>query len=130
MQSSRIRSLWSRIPEKAYRRSSCPEFLNRFDEITLFKPLSENDLLQVVDLMIAGVNKTLYSQKIKVILVDDAKRILVSAGYDPRLGARPMRRIIQKVVENTVAKKMLSGEATAGSEIIITAETVQNIVGS
>ncbi len=107
-----------------------PEFLNRFDEITLFKPLSENDLLQVVDLMVAGVNKTLYSQKIKVILADDAKRILVSAGYDPRLGARPMRRIIQKVVENTVAKKMLSGEATAGSEIIITAETVQNIVGS
>jgi ATP-dependent Clp protease ATP-binding subunit ClpC len=107
-----------------------PEFLNRFDEITIFKPLSESDLLQVVDLMIAGVNKTLASQKIKVSIMDDAKRILVSAGYDPRLGARPMRRIIQKVVENTVAKKMLSGEAAAGSEIIITADIVQDIVGN
>ena len=107
-----------------------PEFLNRFDEITIFKPLSESDLLQIVDLMIAGVNKTLASQKIKVSIMDDAKRILVSAGYDPRLGARPMRRIIQKVVENTVAKKMLSGEAAAGSEIIITADIVQDIVGN
>ena len=62
--------------------------------------------------------------------MDDAKRILVSAGYDPRLGARPMRRIIQKVVENTVAKKMLSGEAAAGSGIIITADIVQDIVGN
>ena len=107
-----------------------PEFLNRFDEITIFKPLSESDLLQIVDLMVAGVNKTLASQKIKVSIMDDAKRILVSAGYDPRLGARPMRRIIQKVVENTVAKKMLSGEAAAGSEIIITADIVQDIVGN
>lgn len=106
-----------------------PEFLNRFDEITMFRPLGQNELLQIVDLMIRGVNKTLANQKITVNVTDEAKIMLVQAGYDPRLGARPMRRIIQKVVENTVAKMMLSGEASAGSTILITPEIVNQVVG-
>lgn len=106
-----------------------PEFLNRFDEITVFSPLGQEELLQIVGLMIRGVNKTLAGQKITVEVTDEAKIMLVQAGYDPRLGARPMRRIIQKVVENTVAKKMLSGEAAAGSNILITPEIVSQIIG-
>jgi len=66
-----------------------PEFLNRFDEIVTFVPLGKNELLEVVDLMIAGVNKTLALQKVSVSVDDDAKMMLVEKGYDPRLGARP-----------------------------------------
>jgi ATP-dependent Clp protease ATP-binding subunit ClpC len=97
-----------------------PEFLNRFDEIVLFGPLGKDELLQVVDIIVSGVNKTLANQKIRVEVETDAKASLVAAGYDPRLGARPMRRVVQRVVENNVAKKVLSGEAAGGSVIKIT----------
>lgn len=94
-----------------------PEFINRFDEIVVFKPLGRKELLQVIDLMIAGVNKTLALQKVSVAVDEEAKVLLVEKGYDPRLGARPMRRVVQKAVENTVAKKMLIGEVAPGSVI-------------
>lgn len=105
-----------------------PEFLNRFDEIVVFRPLNKDELMQVVDLMIAGINKTLAVQKIKVSVADDAKKYLVEAGYDPRLGARPMRRVVQRAVENTIAKRMLSGEVEPGSTVEITLDQVQQIV--
>lgn len=99
-----------------------PEFLNRFDEIVLFRPFTKEELLQVLDLILAGVNKTLAQQKVSVVVEPDAKQFLVERGYDPRLGARPMRRVVQKAVENTVAKQMLSGSAMPGSELVITLE--------
>ena len=101
-----------------------PEFLNRFDEIVVFEPLSKDDLKQIIDLMMAGVNRTLAPQKINVELTAGAKEMLAELGYDPQLGARPMRRVIQKVVENTIARKMLMGEAGAGSVIMIDEQTV------
>lgn len=101
-----------------------PEFLNRFDEIVTFKPLEKEELLQVVDLMIAGVNKTLALQKITVAVELEAKKLLVEKGYDPRLGARPMRRVIQRIVENNVAKAILAGKVQAGATITITASQV------
>ena len=101
-----------------------PEFLNRFDEIVVFEPLSKDDLKQIIDLMIAGVNRTLAPQKINVDLTAGAKEMLAELGYDPQLGARPMRRVIQKVVENTIARKMLMGEAGAGSVIMIDEQIV------
>ncbi|MBR3252729.1 ATP-dependent Clp protease ATP-binding subunit [Candidatus Saccharibacteria bacterium] len=97
-----------------------PEFLNRFDEICLFSPLSKEDLLKVLDLMIASTNKTLSNQKISVVVTDEAKQILIEKGYDPKMGARPMRRIVQKTVENIVASAILSGAATPGSTLTIT----------
>ncbi|MGO3702065.1 MAG: AAA family ATPase [Candidatus Saccharimonadales bacterium] len=106
-----------------------PEFLNRFDEIVLFRPLEKPELLQVIDLILAGVNKTLALQKVQVHVADDAKRLLVDRGYDPRLGARPMRRVVQRAVENTVAKAMLSGTVTPGSVIEITREQVEQTLG-
>lgn len=102
-----------------------PEFLNRFDEVCIFTPLSKEDLLKVADLMIASTNKSLANQKISVKLDDGAKRLLVEHGYDPQLGARPMRRIIQKTVENLVAKAILAGEANTGEELQITAEDIK-----
>ena len=101
-----------------------PEFLNRFDEVCLFKPLSKEDLMQVLDLMIASTNKTLAAQKISVELDADAKQILIEKGYDPKMGARPMRRIVQKTVENIVAAAILAGHATPGSTLKITANEI------
>jgi ATP-dependent Clp protease ATP-binding subunit ClpC len=105
-----------------------PEFLNRFDEIVVFRPLNKPELLRVVDLMIADVNKTLAVQKVTVQVDDDARALLVDRGYDPKLGARPMRRVIQRVVENNVAKAMLSGVIGPGSTITISASQVEDTV--
>jgi ATP-dependent Clp protease ATP-binding subunit ClpC len=102
-----------------------PEFLNRFDEIVTFKPLGKDELLQVVDLMIDSVNKTLALQKITVEVDQGAKRLLVDKGYDPRLGARPMRRVIQRVIENNVARAILAKRVGAGSTIMISAGDVE-----
>lgn len=101
-----------------------PEFLNRFDEICLFKPLSKDDLLKILDLILKSVNKSLAPQKISVSLDDAAKSILVEKGYDPKMGARPMRRVVQKSVENIVAAAIISGRATPGSTLHITPDEI------
>ena len=107
-----------------------PEFLNRFDEVVVFTPLGKPELLQVIDLIIKGVNKTLALQKVSVAVDDDAKALWVERGYDPRLGARPMRRVVQRAVENTVAKEMLGGNVAAGSTISITRAQVEQALGA
>lgn len=107
-----------------------PEFLNRFDEIVTFRPLSKEELVQVIDLILAGINKTMALQNITVNVAEDAKLVLVDRGYDPRLGARPMRRVVQRAVENTVAKQMLSGTVAPGSVIEISREQVEQILGA
>ena len=106
-----------------------PEFLNRFDEIVVFRPLEKPELVQVIDLILAGINKQMASQKVSINVADDAKILLVERGYDPRLGARPMRRVVQRAVENLVAKQMLSGTIAPGTEIKITREDIQRMLG-
>jgi ATP-dependent Clp protease ATP-binding subunit ClpC len=91
--------------------------VNRFDEVVLFRPLTPDELLEVVDLLISEVNKSLNRQKVSVALTEDAKTWLVEKGYDPRLGARPMRRMVQRSVENIVAKKLLENETSPGEVI-------------
>ncbi|HSX17385.1 MAG TPA: AAA family ATPase [Patescibacteria group bacterium] len=105
-----------------------PEFLNRFDEIVLFRPLKPEELVQVIDIILKSVNKNLSTQKVSVTVDEDAKRLLVDAGYDPRLGARPMRRVVQRVVENIVANQMLSGKAGPGAQIRVAAADVQTML--
>lgn len=107
-----------------------PEFLNRFDEIVVFRPFTQGELVQVLDMILAGVNKTLETQKVSVSVDDDAKKFLVEKGYDPRLGARPMRRVVQKAVENIVAKEMLSGAVGAGDALRITLDDVERVYGN
>lgn len=107
-----------------------PEFLNRFDEIVVFRPLDKKELIQVVDLILTGINKQMELQKVSVSVDDDAKALLVDRGYDPRLGARPMRRMVQRAVENLVAKQMLAGSVEPGSTIQITKEQVKSILDS
>jgi ATP-dependent Clp protease ATP-binding subunit ClpC len=94
-----------------------PELLNRFDEMVLFRPLNPGELAQVVQLMLGSVNKTLANQNISVELTPAAINKIVEVGNDPRLGARPMRRTLQKAVEDTVAQKILKGEVQAGGHI-------------
>ncbi len=96
-----------------------PEFLNRFDELVVFKPLTQDDLLQVIDIIIAGINKTLSTQKVQVVLSQEAKIWLVTKGYDVKLGARPMRRMAQRYVENVVAKRLLDGSVVPGGDVIL-----------
>jgi ATP-dependent Clp protease ATP-binding subunit ClpA len=105
-----------------------PEFLNRFDEIVLFRPLTKEELLQVVDIIMASVNNNLARQKASVTLDDDAKRWLVEKGYDERLGARPLRRVVQRSVENIVAKKILESTFQPGDELHLTVQDLEQEV--
>jgi ATP-dependent Clp protease ATP-binding subunit ClpC len=96
-----------------------PELLNRFDEIVLFRPLKPEELLQVVALMMAEVNKTLANQNISVELTPAAAGKIVEAGYDPRLGARPMRRMLQRTVEDSIAARILAGQTNPGDHVVL-----------
>lgn len=104
-----------------------PEFLNRFDEVVLFRPLNQDELIQVIDLIIAGINKTLDNQKVRVTLTDNAKKWLVSKGYDSKLGARPMRRMVQRYVENILAKRLLERSTVSGGEVHLDVADFENI---
>ncbi|MBR5389087.1 ATP-dependent Clp protease ATP-binding subunit [Candidatus Saccharibacteria bacterium] len=97
-----------------------PEFINRFDEICVFTPLTKQDLVKIVELNMKSINKTLEPQKIKVALGEGAAEELAEQGYDPKMGARPLKRTMQKTVENIVAMKVLEGQAESGAEILIT----------
>lgn len=105
-----------------------PEFLNRFDEIILFRPLTTDELMQVVDLLMNSLNKRLSAQKVVVSLTPAAKQLLAQTGYDPRLGARPLRRVVQRAVENLVAQRMLAGNVPPGSTIQFDAPDIQRIL--
>jgi ATP-dependent Clp protease ATP-binding subunit ClpA len=96
-----------------------PELLNRFDEIVLFRPLKPEELVQVVNLMMTEINKTLAAQNISVELTPAATTQIVQAGYDPRLGARPMRRMLQRTVEDSIADKILRNEANPGDHVVL-----------
>ncbi len=98
-----------------------PELLNRFDEMVLFRPLNPEELSQVVGLMLNEINQTLANQNISVELTPAAVQKVVMAGNDPRLGARPMRRTLQKAVEDVVAQKILKQEAQPGDHITLDA---------
>lgn len=96
-----------------------PELLNRFDEMVLFGPLQPKELGQVVALMMREINQTLANQNISVELTPAAIQKVVEAGYDPRLGARPMRRTLQRGVEDAVAQKILRKEIAAGDHVML-----------
>ena len=96
-----------------------PELLNRFDEIVLFRPLNQGELGQVVALMMKGINQTLSNQNISVELTPAAVQKVVETGYDARLGARPMRRALQRAVEDGIANRILRGETRPGDHVVL-----------
>jgi ATP-dependent Clp protease ATP-binding subunit ClpB len=96
-----------------------PEFLNRIDEIIVFKPLSEAQLMEIVRLLLQGVERRLAESRISLEVTDAARAFVAREGYDPQYGARPLRRAIQRSIENPLAKKLLAGEFSAGDTIRI-----------
>ena len=99
-----------------------PEFLNRLDETIMFKPLTKDNIYDIIDLLIADVNKRLDDKEIQIALTDAAKSYIVDAGYDPTYGARPLKRYLQKNVETLAAKLMLQGDVGAQDTIVIDVE--------
>lgn len=96
-----------------------PEFLNRLDEIILFKPLSKDNIAWIIDLMIQDLNRRIGDKELKIELTDAAKKFVVDRGYDPIYGARPLKRYLQKHVETLAAKIILGDEVRAGNTIVI-----------
>jgi ATP-dependent Clp protease ATP-binding subunit ClpB len=96
-----------------------PEFLNRLDEIIMFKPLTKDNIGGIVDLVIDDLNKRLVDKELKIELREDAKDFIVDNGYDPAFGARPLKRYVQKTVETLVAKLILAGDLNTGDTIVI-----------
>ena len=100
------------------RASFRPEFLNRLDEIIMFKPLTKENIGSIIDLMVADLNRRLAAQEIHLELTAEAKDYLIEGGYDPVYGARPLKRFLQKNVETLAARLILSGEVTMEDTIL------------
>ncbi len=99
-----------------------PEFLNRLDEIIMFKPLTKENIGSIVDLMIADVNKRLEDKEISIELTPEAKSFVIDGGYDPTYGARPLKRYLQKHVDTLAAKLILEGNVGTGDVILLQVE--------
>ena len=99
-----------------------PEFLNRIDDVIVFHQLSKNEIVEIVDLMIAGLEKRLMDMDMAIELTTAAKDLLAERGYDPQLGARPLRRTIQRELEDPLSEKMLFGELLPGSIVVVDVE--------
>lgn len=99
-----------------------PEFLNRLDEMIMFKPLTKDNIYDIIDLLVADVNQRLAEKEICIALTEAAKNYVVEGGYDPTYGARPLKRYLQKHVETLAARLMLQGDVGAQETIVIDAE--------
>jgi ATP-dependent Clp protease ATP-binding subunit ClpC len=105
--------------ESELRSTFRPEFLNRIDEIIIFQALTQEQLLDIVDLEVRKVAQRIVAQGISIELTPKAREWLATEGYDPQFGARPLRRVIQRTVENPLAKRLLAGEFRAGDVVLV-----------
>ena len=99
-----------------------PEFLNRLDEIIMFKPLTKDNISHIVELLVKSLNRRLADSELSIRLTDEAKAMIIEGGYDPLYGARPLKRYLQKYVETLSAKLILSGQVGEGDTIEIAVE--------
>jgi len=102
----------------ALKKSFRPEFLNRIDEVIVFHELTMDEVVSIVDLMLLRVREQLKSQALDLVLTEPAKKMLAEQGYDPTLGARPLRRAIQRLLEDQLSEKVLFGEFSANTTIV------------
>jgi ATP-dependent Clp protease ATP-binding subunit ClpC len=100
-----------------------PEFLNRIDDVIVFHQLSEVEIIKIVDLMIANLDERLRSRDMGIELTPAAKALLAKRGYDPLLGARPLRRCIQREIEDVLSEKILFGDVKAGEITLVDVKT-------
>jgi ATP-dependent Clp protease ATP-binding subunit ClpB len=101
------------------RKSMRPEFLNRIDEVIMFRPLSQNDIRSIVDLQIAELSERLVDRGIQLSASPEALAYLAEKGYDPQFGARPVKRLIQKEVLNELSKALLAGKVTKDEPVVL-----------
>lgn len=99
-----------------------PEFLNRIDDVIVFHQLTEKEIVEIVDLMVAKVDDRLKEKDMGLVLTDTAKALLAEKGYDPLLGARPLRRTIQREIEDPLSEKLLFGEILPGNLVVVSVE--------
>jgi ATP-dependent Clp protease ATP-binding subunit ClpB len=105
-----------------------PEFLNRVDEIVLFKPLTLQEIERIVELQIADVRARLADRRVELELSDTATRLIAREGYDPVYGARPLRRFIQREVETRIGRALISGEIGEGARISVESDGEELLV--
>ena len=103
-----------------------PEFLNRVDDIVIFRPLGEDQLAHIIDLRLTDLKKLLADRKITLELTDEAKRQLMLTGYDRAYGARPLKRALQRLVQDPLALKILDGEVLHGDQVVVDADPLNN----
>ncbi len=108
--------------EEALKKTFRPEFLNRIDEIIIFDPLTPEQIKQIVDLQVKDVQRRLDERGITLVLTDAAREWLARVGYDSVFGARPLRRAVQRYIENALSRRVLAGEFTAGDQVIVDVE--------
>jgi ATP-dependent Clp protease ATP-binding subunit ClpC len=108
-----------RRAREALERAFRPEFLNRVDEIIVFEPLTKEDVLRIVDIMLRRLNKHLESQRVQVEVTDAAKEFLAEEGYDPRYGGRPLARTIRRYIENSLSSRIIGGEFDPGDTVVV-----------
>src|SRR5215211_6943689 len=108
-----------RRAREALERAFRPEFLNRVDEIIVFQPLTKEDVLKIVDIMLSRLNKHLESQRVQVEVTDDAKEFLAEEGYDPKFGGRPLARAIRRYVENPLSSRIIGGEFGPDDTVVV-----------
>ena len=104
------------------RASFRPEFLNRLDEIIMFKPLTKENLKGIIDILMRGLKRRLADKTLRLDVTDSAKTLLIDRGFDPVYGARPLKRYLQCSAETLIAKEILRGELPAGSTLVLDAE--------
>ncbi len=104
------------------RRAFRPEFLNRLDEIIMFKPLTKENLSGIIDILMEGLKKRLADKTLKLEVTDAAKSLIIERGFDPIYGARPLKRYLQSAAETLIAKEILRGDLAAGSTLVLDAE--------
>ena len=102
-----------------------PEFLNRIDEIVIFQPLGRDEIGRIVDIQLARLRRRLEDRRIHLTVTDAAKALLGREGYDPTYGARPLKRAIQKLVQDPLALKLLEREFLEGDSVVVDAENDQ-----
>jgi len=111
----------NRVTE-ALRQHFRPEFLNRVDDILVFHPLGREQLVEIIDLRLDDLRRLLAERKISIELAEGAKQLLFTAGYDPNFGARPLKRAIQKLIQDPLALKILDGEVLHGDHVVVGAD--------
>jgi ATP-dependent Clp protease ATP-binding subunit ClpB len=104
-----------------------PEFLNRVDDIIIFRPLDKEQLVKIVELRLEDVRRLLADRKISLELTDAARELLFAEGFDPAFGARPLKRAIQRLIQDSLALKILDGEVLHGDHVVVDAKSAKMV---